>query len=266
MADNLGYTPGSGATVSTEEVTTLNGGAVSAQHLQRMVPCIATAAATAVDVPGDATNGIDVDVTRVSGNVTVVQSTASNLLAQVSGTVAVSSLPTLPAGTNYIGKTRITDGTNDLTVDTVHGDAESATENHIDVQARLSGVNAAGTFDMVRANTTVFKGATYATAQTGTALWTPAAGKAICITSLQIQSFGTTAGTCAVWFGATADTTFTRGTDASIFDGEFAPSATNKPGVYVTFPTPCRGTADYVLRVTTTNAQSVNITVWGFEI
>jgi hypothetical protein len=32
------------------------------------------------------------------------------------------------------------------------------------------------------------------------------------------------------------------------------------------FPTPVRGTADYVLRVTTTNAQSITVNVWGYEI
>lgn len=37
MADNLGYTPGSGAKVATDDLVTLNGEAVSeAQHAQRM--------------------------------------------------------------------------------------------------------------------------------------------------------------------------------------------------------------------------------------
>lgn len=37
-----------------------------------------------VTAPGDATNGLDVDVTRVSGNVTVVQATATNLKVDAS--------------------------------------------------------------------------------------------------------------------------------------------------------------------------------------
>ena len=49
MADNVPITAGSGTTVSTEEVTTLNGGAVSAQHVQRVVKAFRTADATAVD-------------------------------------------------------------------------------------------------------------------------------------------------------------------------------------------------------------------------
>lgn len=328
MPDNLGYTPGTGATVSTEEVTTLNGSAVTAQHLQRIAMGISTANGVGIDLPGDATNGLDVDVTRVSGrvqvgdasntvaidatptdgetntanllytadrmfvfngtswdrargdttngldvdvtrvqgSVTVAQATAANLNATVTGTVGVSSLPALVAGTAYVGRVRVTDGTNDLSIDTVHGDGESATENHLDVQARMSGLNNAGTFDIQRVNTTNFRCATYATAQTGVALWTPAAGRAVCITALQIQSYGTTAGTCIVWWGGAADTTYTRGTDAPLFDGEFAPSATSKPGVYITFPTHCRGAADFVLRVTTTNAQSVTVNVWGYEL
>ena len=64
MPDNVAITPGVGASVSTEEVTTLNGGAVSAQHVQRVALSMRTADGTAVDVPGDAANGIDVDVTR----------------------------------------------------------------------------------------------------------------------------------------------------------------------------------------------------------
>lgn len=49
MADNIAITAGSGTTVSTEEVTTLNGAGVSAQHLQRVVPAFRTADGTAVD-------------------------------------------------------------------------------------------------------------------------------------------------------------------------------------------------------------------------
>src|SRR5512139_2042836 len=118
MADNVAITAGSGTTVSTEEVTTLNGGAVSAQHLQRTATAIVTADGTAIDLPGDASNGLDVDVTRVGGtvtvsatnldirdlssasdSVTVAQATAGNLNATVTGTVTAN----LAAGTNNIG-------------------------------------------------------------------------------------------------------------------------------------------------------------------
>lgn len=112
------------------------------------------------------------------------------------------------------------------------------------------------------------KTAQYSAAQTGTALWTPAAGKKVVITSYQIQSGGTTAGTCIIWYGASADTTYTRGTDKALFDGEFVPSATYKPGVALAGGSVPLGLGanDEVLRVTTTNAQTVTITVWGYEV
>jgi hypothetical protein len=50
MPDNVPITAGSGTTISTEEVTTLNGGAVSAQHIQRVIPSVRTADGTALDV------------------------------------------------------------------------------------------------------------------------------------------------------------------------------------------------------------------------
>lgn len=52
MADNIAITPGTGASVSTEEVTTLNGATVSAQHLQRIIASLRTADGTAVDGVG----------------------------------------------------------------------------------------------------------------------------------------------------------------------------------------------------------------------
>lgn len=220
MADNVGYTPGVGATVAADDI---------AGVLHQRVKISLGADGTAVDAPGDGTNGMKVDVTRVNGNV------------------------------------QIGDGTNAVAVDTAPSDGEANTVNGLQTLSRAMGYNGA-TWDRVRANVATFKCATFATAQTGVAVWTPAAGKAVVITSMQIQSFGTTAGTAILWFGGTADTTYTRGTDAPLFDGEFAPSGTNKPGVYATFPSPIRGTADFVLRVTTTNAQSITVTVYGYEI
>jgi hypothetical protein len=220
MADNVGYTPGVGATVAADDISGV---------LHQRVKISLGADGTAVDAPGDGTNGMKVDVTRVAGNV------------------------------------QIGDGTNAVAVDTAPADAETNTVNGLQTLGRAMGYNGA-TWDRVRGNVATFRSAQYTTAQTGVALWTPAAGKAVVVTSMQIQSFGTTAGTAVVWFGGTADATYTRGTDGPLFDGEFAPSGTNKPGVYVTHVTPIRGAADFVLRVTTTNAQSITVTVWGYEI
>lgn len=113
--------------------------------------------------------------------------------------------------------------------------------------------------------TLVNKNAQYTTAQTGVALWTPASGKRIIVLGCQIQCFGTTAGTVELWFGASGDTAFTRGTDSCIFDGEFAPSATSKPGVVQNGIWDSL-VADYVLRVTSSAAVSLNFNVWGYEV
>jgi len=59
-------------------------------------------AAVGALIPGDAANGLDVDVTRVGGSVTVAQATAASLNAEVQGDAAhdaaVSGNPVLTAG------------------------------------------------------------------------------------------------------------------------------------------------------------------------
>lgn len=104
------------------------------------------------------------------------------------------------------------------------------------------------------------------TTQTGTDVWSPASGKRIVITSYQIQAGGTTAGTVQLWFGANADTTYTRGTDLAIFDGEFAPSATLKPGVVQTGVW-MASAVDHEVHLTTSAAiNPLTVTLWGYEI
>lgn len=297
MADNTIINPGSGGdTIATDDVTTLNGSASSGVKVQRMkVMYGADASATDVSAStplpsliSDGTNTVTLNQPNSdSANTTDWTVPTEGYLMMYNGTtwdrvrgtitngVDVDVTRMTPDGTNVMPSmdapnraayVELTDGTNVFTFDTAFSDAEVTSQTHMNVGAMTYGLNAAGTLDRTRVNTTTFKCATYTSAQTGTALWTPAAGKAIVVTSIQIQSYGTTAGTAQVWFGASADTTYTRGTDAPIFDGEFAPSATNKPGFAMTYPVGQRGTADYVLRVTTTNAQSITINVWGYEI
>ena len=104
------------------------------------------------------------------------------------------------------------------------------------------------------------------TTQTGSDVWTPASGKKIIVTSYQIQAGGTTAGTIQLWFGANADTTYSRGTDLAIFDGEFAPSATLKPGAIQTGLW-ISSTADHEVHLTTSAAiNPLTITLWGYEV
>ncbi len=85
------------------------------------------------------------------------------------------------------------------------------------------------------------------------------------VTSIQIQASGTVAMTqFTVYFGTGA---FSRGTNRVIFDGEFAPSSTSKPGVFMQFPiNPPIGAADEEVRMTTVGAGSFVINVWGYLI
>lgn len=305
MADNVAITAGSGTNIATDEVTgtgehvQLVKLAISADGSRGLIPAdgtnglevdvsrIQTALPAGTNNIGsvgitDGTNAVVVDTTAADNEAAGTASLVVNSrLKLYNGTgwdrvrgditngldVDVTRLPALPTGSNIIGQVQITNGSISLPIDTAHNDGESATENHLDVAAKIMGLNGAGTFDIVRANVSQNRTAQYATAQTGVALWTPAAGRAVVITSLQIQVGGTVAGAVQVWFGGAADTTYTRGTDFPIFDGEFAPSNTNKPGVYVTFPVPIRGTADFVLRVTTGAAiNPITVSVWGYEI
>lgn len=282
MADNVPITAGSGTNIATDEVSG------TLEHVQLMKLAISTDGSRTL-IPATSAEGLLVDISNanlpIGDGVNLVsvdtgpvdaESNTANLLHvegrnylfngstwdRVRGSISNGLLVDV---TRVQGQVQVGDGTNAVSVDTTGTDAESNAINQLHVQSRAYEYNGT-TWDRKRAHATVFKAGQYTAAQTGTALWTPASGKAVVVTSLQIQSYGTTAGTAIIWFGGAADTTYTRSTDAAIFDGEFAPSATNKPGVIMSFPTPCRGTADFVLRVTTTNAQSITITVWGYEI
>ena len=103
--------------------------------------------------------------------------------------------------------------------------------------------------------------ARYTTTQTSTVLVAAGATEQLTVTSVQIQVGGTTAGELQLYFGTGA---YARGTNYAIFDGEFAPSATNKPGVIMTGPF-ISGALDSDLRVTTSAALNpLTITVWYY--
>lgn len=103
------------------------------------------------------------------------------------------------------------------------------------------------------------------TAQTGSDVWSPASGKKLVITYFQMQAGGTTAATVQLWFGANADTSYTRGSDLSLFDGEFAPSATLKPGIAQTGLW-IASAADHEVHLTTSAGITLTVTLWGYEI
>lgn len=122
MADNVQITPGAGALISTEEVTTLNGGAVTAQQVQRVANAVRTADGVAVDLPGDSTNGLDVDVTRlpagenhvgeVGGKTAIVTTTffrPADTAVYAAGD-AVTNSTTSPTAMTFSGAARINGG------------------------------------------------------------------------------------------------------------------------------------------------------------
>lgn len=107
----------------------------------------------------------------------------------------------------------------------------------------------------------------YTTQQTGVTFFTPTAGRKFVVTDLTITTGGTTSGIVTMWQGASADTTYTAGTDNAIFRGEFAPSANSKPGVVKSFNVPyVSTTADHQIKITTSAAMTVYVQINGYEI
>jgi hypothetical protein len=136
MPDNVAITQGTGTTVSTEEITTLNGSAVSAQHAQRVIPAIRTADGTAVDV----TSAAPMPISDAGGSITVdgtLALTGEAHMGQMGGhtvviqpTIVLSPSPAYSAGDTLMGEItltnamRITDGSGILT-DIVMTDADA---------------------------------------------------------------------------------------------------------------------------------------------
>jgi hypothetical protein len=128
MADNVPITAGSGTDVATDDV--------SGVHFQRVKLVDGTLDSSAA-IPGDATNGLDVDVTRVQGTVTV---SATNLdvrdLAQTQDNVKVG------------------DGTSFIDIDTAPTDGETnGGKRLLHTEAWLWGYNGTS-WDRLRSDTT----------------------------------------------------------------------------------------------------------------
>jgi hypothetical protein len=106
------------------------------------------------------------------------------------------------------------------------------------------------------------KTAQYTTTQTSAVLQAGGASEKVVVTSIQIQAAATTAGTMQVYFGTGA---YSRGTSLAIFDGEFAPSATLKPGVVMQGPFVSSTNGDDVL-VTTSANMTVTVSIWYYLV
>lgn len=88
MADNVAITAGSGTTVATDEIS-IDG---ATAHVQRVKPVIG-AAGTGTDAPGDATNGLDVDVTRLPASTNTIE-----VVGDAAHDAAVAGNPLLAGG------------------------------------------------------------------------------------------------------------------------------------------------------------------------
>lgn len=104
------------------------------------------------------------------------------------------------------------------------------------------------------------------TQQTTVSLRAPATGKKFAITDLTISTGGTTAGVVTIYDAASA-TAFSQGTTPAIFRGEFAPSATVRPGVVKSFNVPyVSTTANNNILLTTSAAVTLYIQINGYDI
>lgn len=141
MADNVAITAGAGTNIATDEVTG------TLEHVQLMKIAISTDGSRTL-VPADATNGIDVDVTRVSGQVTVGDGTNA---------VAVVTAPA-DGASNTLNRLRAESAMqvfNGTTWDRARGD----TTNGLDVDVtRVQGTVTVATHDVGSITTAVTPG------------------------------------------------------------------------------------------------------------
>jgi hypothetical protein len=190
-------------------------------------------------IPGTA-NGIGVQ-----------QATASNLNAQVVGSIAHSSVDS--GNPVKIGAKAVT------TAFVTPVAAADRTDAQSDLVGRLLVTS-------IPAEMFISKAFNATTTQTGTDVWDPGVGKKIAVTALIVGTYGTTAARVILWFGDNADTTYTAGTDQVLAAASFAPSSTVKPGLTINFDPPVYcNTADRELHITTDAGISIDVTVHGFE-
>ena len=273
MADNFPLTPGSGRNAATDEVT--YSGDTSDVQLVRIVQVTgAEGSKTPVNLPGDATDGLLVNLGNNNDmTVTSIAAGDNNI-----GNVDVVTLPnvTLAAGTNT--NEIVGDVAQDVAIAgnpvAIGYRASSAIPTPMSADGRVvypwANRNGAPVVCMaphVGLNadpwSLLHEAVQLTASSTGTDIVSPTAGKKIIVTKLQIQAGGTTAGAVQVYFG---DGTYSRGTNRALFDGEFAPSATLKPGVIMDGPF-IAGAADDNLRVASAaNINPLTVSVWYYEI
>ena len=201
-------------------------------------------------------NSVPVVIASDQGNVAVSQATASSLNAEVQGDAAqdaaVSGNPVLIGGR----------------ASTAVPTAMSADGDAVDLWANRQGASVVtmaphvGIFGSQPWNLTS-KTAQYTTTQTSAILVNGGASERLVVTYIQIGVGGTTAGTLQVYFGTGA---YARGTNLAIFDHEFAPSATLKPGFVANGPWISVTNGDDILVTTSAAINPLTITVWYYVV
>ena len=113
------------------------------------------------------------------------------------------------------------------------------------------------------ANLMGFRAVTHTAQQTGTNLWTPLSdNNHVVVTSYRVAMFGATPGRFTLWFGSNADTAYTEGTDRPVIDADLAvTSLIIEPDTFIV-----SNIVTNRLKVTTSAAMSVRISVWGYEL
>lgn len=246
---------------------TANNERVDAWFLRNGAQATALTAAGAL-VGGDATNGLDVDVTRLPA---LVAGTANI------GDVDVLTMPnvTLAAGTNtneVVGDVAsdVAIAGNPVTIgaraSTVIPTAVAADGRAVNVWANRNGAVVPVAAPHVGLNSDpwnlVHEGVRYTSAQTSAVVVAGGASEKLVVTKVQLQTEGTTAGTAILYFGTGA---FARGTNRACFDGNFIPSATNAPGVVMDGPF-IAGTNGDDLLFTSVGAITIIVNVWYYVV
>lgn len=250
MADNVGYTPGSGATIAADDI--------SGVLYQRMKLSLG-ADGSATDAPGDGTNGLDVDVTRVSGDVTVVQSTAANLNATVTGTVTANAgtgnFTVAQATAGNLNATVVVSGVADVEGNVAHDTADSGNPLKIGTRARNAVLTSAANDDRTDAVGTLqgyvitYPYALPQSALTGTASSTGTGDTSV----IAAQGAGITINVTTI----TVYNDSTTNTFVNIKDGattRLVVPAPAKGGAMVTLPSPLRLTANTALNFASASA------------
>lgn len=199
MADNLGYTPGTGASVATDD-------AGAGGHVQ-IVKLAVSADGSAAVLPADGTYGLAVDIKRT---VSVVLGAGSSVIGAVTQSgawaVSISGTPTVTVQDGG-GSVSVDDNGGSLTVDGTVAATQSGTWNIGSVATLPSlpaGANTIGAVTQASGPwTTVERGATIGH---GNASVTTSAAQVLGTSSTRRTVALTNLGTDYVWIGATGIT------------------------------------------------------------